>query len=109
MLLFHPFGLPPESKRGGKLVLQDFCDGTLLCDLVAKLQHRVGLPLPGTRSYFGANSRGCLQGKLSGVTRDGKSRACAAHNVEKSLVLLRDDGRVQGTYLWANDSIIEVR
>ena len=68
-----------------------------------------GPPAARQRSCFGANSRGCLQGKLSGVTRDGKSRACAAHNVEKSLVLLRDDGRVPGTHLWANDSIIEVR
>ena len=28
MLLFHPFGLPPESKRGGKLVLQKYGKGT---------------------------------------------------------------------------------
>ena len=41
--LRHPFGLPdPASSEvgGAQLTLADFRDGTLLCDLVAKLQNR---------------------------------------------------------------------
>lgn len=59
----------------------------------------VGLTLFGTH-------RGRSQ--LSGVTRDGKSRACFAHNIEKSLAMLREDARVPIEHLWANDAIQEV-
>jgi hypothetical protein len=41
--LRHAFGLPDPSSSevgGAQLTLADFCDGTLLCDLVAKLQNR---------------------------------------------------------------------
>lgn len=41
--LRHEFGLPDPSSNQlleSRLALVDFCDGTLLCDLVAKLQNR---------------------------------------------------------------------
>ena len=36
------FGIldPSSNQHGQQLSLGDFCDGTLLCDLVAKLQNR---------------------------------------------------------------------
>ena len=54
--LHHPFGMPePEmlsNTNGRRLALEDFCDGTLLCDLVARLQHRSKVGVLRLRHLF---------------------------------------------------------
>ena len=88
--LRHPFGLPEPQKLSDingprRLTLEDFCDGTLLCDLVAKLQHRSKVR-SATQSFILSVSQPLTFGGLSLTTakwchsrREVWGGVCAQH------------------------------